>query len=60
VGGKRYQVESATNLLETPAFVPLATVTDTNAAGIGAVETCIDTNAFDSILPRFYRVRLAP
>ena len=60
VGGKRYQVDMATNLLESNPFHPYSLITDTNLSGTGAYQTCIDTNP--ALLPgqRFYKIELAP
>ena len=60
VGGKRYQVNMATNLLEPNPFRPLTLVTDTNFNGTGAIQTCFDTNTPPTPLQRFYQIELAP
>ena len=60
VGGKRYQVDLATNLLDAQPFQPLSLVTDTNLPAIGALQNYTDTNAPPTPTPRFYKVELAP
>ena len=60
VGGKRYQVAMATNLVDPNAFQPYTLISDTNFDGTGALQTCVVTNETESLTPRFYRIDLAP
>lgn len=60
IGGKRYQVSVATNLTDPTPFQPLTIITDSNYAGTGSSQICIDTNLPAGVAQRFYRIELAP